>query len=357
MATTATVKQSVGIDVSKDELAVCFSNMEAGQRICIRSTKTFTNNKTGFKKLQSWARSWRKDDSVPFSLVMEATGVYYEEVAYYLKDQGWHVCVLLPNKTKAFAKSLDYKSKTDAIDAKILAQMALERNLPAWEPISPDMLIIKRLCRERIALQANKTAVKNQLHAKEHAHETDKGSLNRSKNLIKFLDKQIGQVEKEIEAAVIKDPVLKDKMEKICTIKGVGIITAATVVAETNGFALFENKAQLVCYAGYDVVENSSGTTLRGKTRISKKGNSYLRRAMHFPALVAVKHVPEMKALYERVFDRTKIKMKGCVAVQRKLLVLIYTLFKRGVAYDPAAYLKTQKESAPKNKAGHEVPA
>jgi Transposase IS116/IS110/IS902 family len=94
--------------------------------------------------------------------------------------------------------------------------------------------------------------------------------------------------------------------------------------------------------AGYDVVENSSGTSVKGKTRISKKGNSHLRRTLHFPALCAVKYVPEMQNLYERVFDKTKVKLKAYVAVQRKLLVLIYTLFKNDAAYEPEQYLKTQ---------------
>ena len=336
---TSVIKQSVGIDVSKKELSVCFSNLEQGQRTRILSTKTFNNTSAGFKKLESWVLKLRQNE-VPFCLLMEATGVYYEDAAYFLKAKDWSVSVLLPNKTKAFAKSLDYKSKTDKIDAKILAQMSLERSLPLWEPLSPKMLTIKRLCRERVALQDQKTAAKNQLHAKQHAHETEKNSLKRSEKLIQFLKKQIGQVEKAIGQEVETDAVLKEKIEKVCSIKGVALITAATVIAETNGFALIENKAQLVSYAGYDVVENQSGSSIRGKTKISKKGNSHLRRAMHFPALNAIKYVPELKALYERVFEKTKIKMKGSVAVQRKLLVLIYTLFKKNEAFDPS-YPKT----------------
>ncbi|MEZ4932922.1 MAG: hypothetical protein R2788_12485 [Saprospiraceae bacterium] len=109
----------------------------------------------------------------------------------------------------------------------------------------------------------------------------------------------------------------------------------------------------------YDVVENSSGSSIRGKTRISKKGTRTCGRAMHFRRSCCHQYIPEMKALYERVFDRTKIKMKGAVAVQRKLLVLIYTLFKKGVAYDPDYHRKVQpaEDSIPINKAGHGVPA
>jgi transposase len=314
---TSIIKQSVGIDVSKKELTVCFSNMESGSRIRIISTRTFPNTGAGLKKMDAWICSLHKGHTAP-------------------------LVVLVPNKTKAFAKSLDYKSKTDAIDAKILAQMALERMLPEWEPLTPKMLTIKRLCRERVALQEHKTAAMNQLDAMGSAHDSDKDCLRRSRAHIRFLEKQIKQVEGAIEREVAADAVLKEKVEKVCTIKGVGLVTAATVIAETNGFALIRNKAQLVSYAGYDVVENSSGTSVQGKTRISKKGNSHIRRALHFPALCAVKYLPEMRDLHHRVFDATKVKMKGLVAVQRKLLVLIYTLFKTGVAYDPEQYLKTQ---------------
>ncbi len=339
---TSTTKQSVGIDVSKKELSVCFSNMGQDGNIRILSTRSFDNTKAGFKKLEAWIVSFRKDPGLPFRILMEATGVYYEEAAYYLKGRQFAVSVLVPNKTKHFGKSLDYKSKTDAIDAKILAQMALERALPEWEPLTPKMLIVKRLCRERVALQGHKTAVLNQLEAMESAHDSDRDSIRRSKALVKFLEKQIGEVEKAVKREVDSDAALKEKVGKACTIKGVGLVTAATVISESNGFALIQNKAQLVSYAGYDVVENSSGTSVKGRTRISKKGNSHLRRALHFPALCAVKYVPEMKNLYERVFDRTKVKLKAYVAVQRKLLVLIYTLYKDGAAYDPERYMKTQ---------------
>lgn len=346
MATT-TIKQGVGIDVSKKELSVCFSNLEQGQKLRILSTRTFTNNAAGLKKLDAWVHSLRKGEEAPLVVLMEATGVYYEDAAYFLKAQGHSVCVLLPNATKAFGKSLNVKSKTDAIDAKVLAQMALEREHREWEPLTPRMLRVKRLCRERVMLLESKTAALNQLEAMGSAHDADRDCTRRGRAHVRFLENQVKAVEKAIQREVAADPVLKAKVENVCSIKGIGLVTAATVIAETNGFALFRSKAQLVSYAGYDVVENQSGSSVRGKTRISKKGNSHLRRAMHFPALVAVKHVPEMSALYGRVFDRTRVKLKGYVAVQRKLLVLIYTLFKNDMAYDPERYKKNQLEPQP----------
>jgi len=129
------------------------------------------------------------------------------------------------------------------------------------------------------------------------------------------------------------DEQLKAGTERVCEIKGVSTISLATVLAETNCFEMFSNQAQLVSYAGYDVVENQSGKHV-GRTKISKKGNSRIRRILHMPALNVVNYgEPIFVNLYERVYLRTKIKMKAYVAVQRKLLCLIYALWKKGAKY------------------------
>jgi transposase len=327
-------KQSLGLDVSKDSVSVCFAQEEDGRKFRILSTHKFACSASGFAHLDTWIKRYWKTDVV-LSVLMEATGVYYESVAYFLREKAYRVSVALPNKTKAYAKSLGYKSKTDSIDARMLAQMALERQMAEWTPPGKNMLTIKRLCRERVELIAQKTAASNRLHAKDHSHTPESSSRIRAKKLLEFLQKQIADVEAAIKQAVYADAQIREKVELVCTIKGVAIITAATIIGETNGFALVKNKAQLVSYAGYDVVENESGTSLKGKTRISKKGNPFIRRALHFPALTALKHNPSLKSLYDRVVDRTKVKMKGAVAVQRKLLVLIFTLYRKNQAFDP----------------------
>jgi transposase len=279
-----------------------------------------------------------------FKVVLEATGVYHEQATYFLHEKGFTASVILPNKAKAFARSLNAKSKTDQIDTKILAQMGLERKLDIWKPASQNMIRIKRLCRERATLQDHKTAALNQLHARQSAHLPEKSSQSRSLKLIKFIDKQIKEVEESIKQIVRTDQDLKEKVDKICKVKGLGLITVIAVIAETDGFALFKNKAQLVSFAGYDVVQRESGTSVKGTTRISKKGNSYIRRALYFPALTAVKYELQFKDFYQRVFEKSFIKMKGYVAVQRKLLVLIYTLYKNNDHYDPQYLLKQHQQ-------------
>lgn len=343
MAKLLPLRQCLGIDVSKDYLQVVISNQEVDQRIRVIASTKFSNSGNGLNQLLTWMKKHRIME-VDLVVVMEATGVYHEQTAYFLHEKGFKVSVLLPNKVKAFARSLNAKSKTDQIDAKILAQMGLERKMEIWQPASQNMLRVKRLCRERTALQQHKTAALNQSHARQSAHLPEKNSQNRSLKLVKFLDKQIKEVEDNIQQIVLKDPLLKEKVDKICVVKGLGLITVISIIAETDGFALFKNKAQLVSFAGYDIVQRESGTSVKGATRISKKGNGHIRRALYFPALSAVKYEPQFKDFFQRVLEKSFVKMKAYVAVQRKLLVLIYTLYKNNADYDPQYLLKQTQQ-------------
>lgn len=329
------VKQCVGIDVSKDHLEVCFSYMDNNQEVSCKATKRFANRLGGWKAMESWIKRFVVP-TVPLWLVMEATGVYYENAAYYFTSQQYQVSVLLPNKSKSYMQSLNLKTKTDAVESRALAQLGLERKMKLWRGCSGTILTMKRLSREREALQEHVVAASNQLHAHKHEHSPDKKTLQRATGHLKFLQKQISEIDRQIQQTLKEDPELNAKVENVCSIKGVGLITAVTIIGETNGFELIENKAQLVSYAGYDVVERQSGSSIKGKTRISKKGNAHLRRALHYPALCAARYEPKLMDLYQRVLERNpKTKMIALVAVQRKILVLIYTLFKNNTLYDP----------------------
>jgi transposase len=353
MRTVLPLRQGLGIDVSKDTLHVCLTNLEADQHVRVRASTKFANTPAGWKQLSAWLAKHRLVD-VPLFVVLEATGIYHEGVTYHLQAQGEHVSVVLPSQAKAFAKSVKARSKTDAIDARLLAHFAAERALPAWRPPVANLRRLKRLCRERMELQEQKTIALNQAHARAHSQAPEADAQRRSKALIQFLKKQIQQIETQIEKTIAADANLQRKVQQICQVKGLGRITVATIIAETDGFALFTRKGQLVRFAGYDVIVEDSGTSVKGVARISRQGSKHLRRALHFPALVAVKYEKHFRDLFERVFARTTIKMKAYVAVQRKLLVLIYTLYKTDAAYDPnhaqqkqAALQKNRQELLP----------
>lgn len=126
------LKQVVGIDVSKDSLTARFGTVDINQKQNISAAVNFNNNTQGYKKLFAWANKLRLSNDVSLWFVMEATGVYYEHIAFFLTEKQQKIAVLLPNKTKHFAKTLENKSKTDSIDASVLTQFGLEKQLKEW---------------------------------------------------------------------------------------------------------------------------------------------------------------------------------------------------------------------------------
>ncbi len=250
------------------------------------------------------------------------------QLAWYLHSKKCDLSVVLPNKAKKYKESLGLKSKTDRIDARGLAQMACEQQCIKWQPLSDNIYMLRLVTRQIQNLSEQSIALSNQLHALQHG-------MFRDKDIEKMLQKQLAVLKKnkallkiKVQELIKADPLLKQKFEKIGKIKGLGYQSLAMIVAETNGFAAFESAAQLVSYAGYDVVANDSGKRI-GKTKISKKGNSRIRRSLHFPAFNMIKYeVSVFKNLYQRVYERSKIKMKAYTAVQKKLLTIIYALWK-----------------------------
>jgi transposase len=339
------LKYSVGIDVGCKELYVCISSIDSEQKVVIKGSTKFANSVSGFKSLVSWAAKHRKQEEVNLVYVMEATGVYYEELAHFLHSNGAFVSVVVPSKAKNYLKSLGNGSKNDKIDAAGLSRMGAERVLDLWKPYSEGTYELRSLTRHHESLQESRTRFMNQLHAVKHSHYQDNTVIQNLKSHIELFDKQLNELEKAIAQKVKLDTNLNNKWQKISPVFGIGMLSFATIAAETNGFELFDNYKQLVSYAGYDVIENQSGNH-QGKTKISKKGNAHLRRILYMPALVAVKKEGSIfEKLYNRIFDRTKIKMKGYVAVQKKLLIIIFFLWKKDVKYDENFLENSLKET------------
>ncbi len=332
---------SLGLDVDKASFKACLKFVELGSKSSIKASKTFSNSGQGFKELDSWIKKHRKLNETPLKIIMEATGVYHEHLAWFLHQLDYQVHIILPLRAKRYMQSLGMKSKNDKIDAQGLAQMGLHQELEVWKPCSKNILILRSLTRQVQMLQESRTAFINQLESATHLANCDKIVIKNLRSLIKTIDKDVENLKERIAEFVSEDSELLKKYKLVKPIKGLGILTFATVVAETGGFQLFENQKQLVSYAGYDVVENQSGKRV-GKTRISKQGNTHIRRIMHMASFNVVRYkVGSFHQLYERVYDRTKLKMKGFVAVQRKLLCLIYSLWKTDSTFDPAYLTKS----------------
>lgn len=336
------LRYGIGVDVAMDTFQACVSSIDAAGQVVVKASRTFSNTQKGFSQLLQWSKRICSEP-VNSVFLMEATGIYHEALAGWLHTQGCLVCVVLPNKARQYKKSLGLRSKTDDQDARSLSRMACEQQLPHWTPMSKAMYGLRSRTRQVEATTKEISRVQCQLHAQVRGLYPVKTVIRFLEAQLKLLQKQKNQLQKEVIALIHSDTELKRKCEQICRIKGVGIQSVAVIIAETNGFALFESVAQLVSYAGYDVVENQSGKHT-GKTKISKQGNSHIRRILHLPALNVVRYrqTPFVQ-LYERVYAKSKQKMKGYVAVQKKLLVIIYTLWKKDQVYNPG-YTKTSKE-------------
>ena len=305
------LKYSVGIDVSKDKFDACIAVIDVRQSVTIKATKSFVMKKD-YKSFLEWVNKHQKE-ILPLCFTMEATGNYFEKLASFLFENGCFVSVVLPNKAKKYLQSHGIKSKTDKIDAKGLSQMGAEQKLKPWQPFSQNIYKLRALTRQHESLNKQKTAITNQLHSQMHNMYEIKEVIKQLKTMIRLIDKQLEQIVSMIQELIDQDLVLKSKAEKLLTIPGVGLLTVATIIAETNGFYLIENVGQLISYVGYDVVENQSGKRI-GRTKISKKGNSHIRRILYMPALNVVRlKVASFKVFYERLYDKNKIKMKRCL--------------------------------------------
>jgi len=343
------VYYSLGLDIDKSSFKACLKAKEASKKSVVKATRTFHNNVFGFKELDQWITKHLKLSSAPLKIIMEATGVYHEYLAWHLYEQNYLVHIILPLRAKRYMQSLGLKSKNDKIDAHGLADMAMQQELEQWKPCSKNILLLRSLTRQLEMLQETRTAFKNQLEAVTHLAICDKSVVRNLKSLVRKVEKEIDKLKDQIEKFILKDSVLASKFKLVENIKGLGVLTFATLVAETNGFELFENQKQLVSYAGYDVVENQSGKHT-GKTKISKKGNTHIRRIMFMAAFNMVTYkVNPFLQLYNRVYDRTKIKMKAYVAIQRKLLCLIYALWKNNSIYNSNYELSPSGNHDPKS--------
>ncbi|MCC9169200.1 IS110 family transposase [Pontibacter harenae] len=306
----------------------------------------FENSTRGFSQLLRWVRK-RASASLPVAFVMEATGIYYEPLAYHLHKLRQIVSILLPNKVKHFGKSLNIKSKTDNIDARIIGQLGTERQLTPWQPPSPVFKALRELTRHYTDLKRERTVLSNRLDALLSAQEPPAFVIRSHKEMIKKFENEIAKCEAQIEVVLKKEEWLQEKANKLLTIKGIGLISLAIILAETQGFALMANARQLTSYAGFDVVERESGTSVKGKTRISKKGNSRIRAALYFPAMVASRYNAALRAVYQRITARKAGKKVGLVALQRKLLLLIYSMWKNNTLFQERLLTSGDQERKP----------
>ena len=328
------VSQCVGIDVSKETLVVTMCMFSLAEEARYSDVKTFKNNKTGFNQLVKWSRKEAYSDK-PLRYVMEATGVYHEELASHLVKIGCTVIVMMPKKAREFATWEGMISKNDTIDSRVLALVGcVKKSMRPWQPSKEIYRELRTMTRFAQDTKKMRQEIKNHLEALEHSHQAEKSVVKHYEAMMAYLDKRLEMNLKNMKEKVASDEELNKKVENIITAPALGFTSVATVIAETNGFALIQNRKQLTSYAGFDVKDNQSGN-VEGTSRISKKGNSRIRAILFMPALQAQLRSRHLKAAYDRIVQKhPDKKMIAVTAMERRLLLLIYALWKSDKPYD-----------------------
>lgn len=309
----------LGIDIAKDKFDVAF------QRNGKWKTKVFTNNTKGFEELTQWLE---RNKCHSIHACMEATGIYGEALADFLYKEETLVSVVNPAKIKGFGQSLLTRTKTDAADAKLIAQYCEKMNPDSYTP-KPKHIKEMRFWVERLeALKRNKVQETNRLEA---APEAGKASLEKH---IEFLEEEIKAVETKIQEVIASDEELKKQIELLETIPGIGKVTSAAFIAYTGNVNDFKNAKQLSAFMGLNPRQHQSGSSVHGRTRLSKVGNSQFRKAIFMPALTAKNRNPAFEDFCQRLADAGKCKMVIVGAVMRKLVHIMYGVLKHGKPFE-----------------------
>lgn len=307
----------VGIDISKSTFDVF---MKEGGHF------QFENNVSGFRKFVKLlkAEHW---------CVMEATSCYYQQLAMFLFEKDVKVSVVNALIIKRFIQMKLRTTKTDKSDAKMIAWYASEQQLVRWQP-DPEYVRQCKMLNSTISLYFKQsTALKNKLHNLESKGVQGGPLLQSLHRQIKQVQREINRLEEEMEQLIKAHE--GQLLTNISSIPGIGRKTAMLLIAATNGFQSFTNHRQVLAYFGLAPTERTSGSSIRGKSRISKRGNGKVRNHLFLCSFTAHECNPQCKALYERLVAKGKSKKLALVAVCNKLLKQAFAIAKSGLVYDP----------------------
>ena len=312
----------LGIDVAKGKFDVAFLRRDERFR-----HRTFPNNSTGFADLLKWLE---RRESGELHACLEATGTYGLALASYLYQAGVPVSVVNPACVKAFAESELRRTKTDRVDAALIARFCRAMNPTRWEPPAPEVAQLQALMRRLESLQQLRTQECNRL-AVPGLPEAVRSSLAR---VLEALEEEIKLIERQISGHINQDPILREKRDLLTSIPGIGEATANTLLSEMASMS-FASARQLAAHAGLVPQERQSGSSVKGRARLSKRGNARLRKSLYWPAVVAMRANPLLRAFAERLRAAGKPTMVIIGALMRKLLHLAFGVLKSGRPFDP----------------------
>ncbi len=312
-----------GIDISKLKFNACLIQPSGKLK-----HKVFPNTSAGFEQLRDWLSKQRVES---VHACLEATGSYGEALSLFLHEAGHTVSVINPAAVKAFAASRLSRTKTDRIDAELISRFCLAQAPPRWMPLPAEVRELQALVRRLESLIEMKVMEENRLSSGITV-EVVRESVE---DLLNHLHTQIKRTEELIRQHINNHPTLKQQSELLDSIPGIAETTAALLLSEITEIKQYRSARQVAAYAGLVPRERQSGTSVRGRTRLSKIGNARLRRALYFPAITALRCSPFFQAWAEGLRARGKSKMSVICAVMRKLVHLAYGVLKNGQPFDP----------------------
>ncbi len=313
----------LGLDVSKLKFNACLVRAVGKLR-----HKVFTNNPEGFAHLSDWLS---QQGVTRVHACLKATGTYGDSLAAHLHEQDHTVSIVNPAAIKAYAQSHLSRTKTDRVDAALIAGFCAERKPPAWHPPAREAQQLQALVRRMESLVEMRTAEENRLSSGISV-EAVRESVE---ELIVHLCEQIKRTQALIREHIECHPSLKRQRELLDSIPGIGETTAAALLAEVPDFSQYKSARQVAAFAGLVPRERQSGSSVRGRTRLSKIGNARLRKALYFPAITALRCSPFFKEWAKGLRERGKCKMSVIGAAMRKLIHLAYGVLKTGQPFDP----------------------
>jgi transposase len=316
----------LGVDVAKAKLDCALLDTTTGKL----KSKVVPNTVAGFKQLLEWLS---KHHAAAPHIVMEPTGIYHEAAAMALTDAGLKLSLVNPAQLRRFAQGLGVKTKTDKADSVVLARYGATQNPPAWQPPPASVRALKALLTRRDAIADDLQRERNR-QEKNELTETPEAVSESIAQSIAFLEAELKRLQTMIDEHINNDPDLRGKKHLLETIPGVGPRVSDHMTALLAG-RTFERAEQLAAYVGLVPVQWESGSSVRGRPRMSKAGPAHLRKLLYMPAVVALRWNPHIKALSDRLLAKGKSKMAAIGAAMRKLAHLCFGVVQSGKPYNP----------------------
>lgn len=312
---------SLGIDIGKSKFhAVLLLDGKAKSKAC-------ANSPSGFLDLFAWLA---KQGAERVHACMEATGSYGEALASALFEAGHVVSVVNPARIKGFAQGELTRTKTDQVDAGVIARFCQAMAPGAWKPAQPEVRQLAELVRRLDDLVEMRRMEQNRLDV---AQSPEVGDSIRG--ILARVEEEISKTERLIREHFDQHPGLKADRDLLMSIPGIGERTASVLLAEFKGTFRFSSARELAAFCGLTPRQRLSGTSVHGRSRFCKVGNRRVRAALYMPALVAIKANPVIRGLWDRLIKAGKPKMSAIGAAMRKLVHLAYGVLKTRKPFDP----------------------